>query len=330
MAEFVTPSSTLASLIPSSANVVDSSGVAGTVDTAYQPNCVRILGGNTGDFAQSMPFIGGATPTSVYFHAELYAVVGFPSAGNLPFLVWYNSAGTVVLRIVITTGSTTPWPCAVQYWNGTSWVTGGTFTFPLGTLVRMDTQIVCGASGSFNLRLGGASVLTISGLNAAVTNIASMQFLNPMNTSTNYIYVSQFQAADFDLRDYRGQAATFNALGSYYTSGTGAITDVTDSSDATMWSLSAAGGRGATTTALSAIGGLSIYGAYLNGRVRVAGGVVTNAQFGFRDTTPTDNSSANINPNGGFEPRGAVIKSFSGAAVTYAAFNAAEKFVKAA
>ncbi|MBV8973171.1 MAG: hypothetical protein JO290_12870 [Sphingomonadaceae bacterium] len=325
MAVYVTPSSTLASLIASNGNVVDSTGVAGTVDTLYQPNCVRVIGGGTGEFAQTMPFIGGATPTTIYFHFDLY-MLGYAGGTNSILATFINSAALPVIRIV----ATNPNNIGISYWNGTSWVTSGTlFILPINSLVRMDVSIVCGVSGSVTIRLGGAVVAIVSGLSAAVNNIAGMQLMNPSNSPGYYMYYSQVAAADFDLRDYRGQAATFNALGSYYTGGSGLITDVTDSSDTTFWSLTAAGGRGATTSALSAIGGLSIYGAYLNGRVRLTGGM-SNAQFGFRDATPTDNTSANINPNGGFEPRGALITSFSGGPVTYAGFNAAEKFVKAA
>lgn len=324
MAEYVTPSSSLASLRASSSiTIADSSGVAGSVDTTFGPNCVRMSGSTGIDFIETMPFIGGAAPTTIYFHFDFWAPWG--DYVNNVLWQWMNSAGVAVLRVIVNYVGGSQF----QYWNGSAWTSlAAGFSYTQGVRYACDVKIICGVSGSYEIKFGGAVIASGSGMHAAVTNITSMRLYNPYTAGTTYAYYSQIAAADFSLQDYRGQFAVLNALGSYYTGGTGLITDITDSSDATQWAFTAAGGRGATTTALTAIGTYIVYGAFINGRVRVSGGTLTDAKFGFR-SAGADNLSGFLSLNGNLEPRGAVIKAFGGAAVTVANFNAAEKFVLA-
>lgn len=327
MAVYVTPSNSFGALsFTSNATCVDGISTAGTFNPTFIAACVRVSGTAGVDYIQTMPFIGGVAPTTVFFHVDMYLSPSNAGA-NVPLLTWVNSVGTPVLRISSGLGNTAKF----EFWNGTVFTTvGSPFAFTPNILYAADIKLVCGAAGSVELRFGNSVVASGSGLNAAVTDIAAMRLSNWNSTLGNFCYYSQVSAADFDLADYRGHEAVLNALGSFYTGGTGAITAVqkTALNDTTFWSFAAAGGRGATSTALTNPGGYFVFAAYLNGRIRGTGGVPNNALFGFRNAA-VDNTTPLVNPGTSFAPRGGFVQLFNGAPITYATFNSSEKFVLA-
>lgn len=316
---------TLASFFRSSSSVVEST-TAGRFDSAYVPNAILVP--SASDYIQTMPFIGVASTTDGWVHFEAY--LGGISNAASNFVEFRNSSGTVVAKIVPSSSTNVKF----QYWNGSAFVDLGSSWAPTAnTVQRWDIHITAGASGTIDVYIGGSSVLSASGMNAAVTNFATVRLYHPSSSSTSFF--SQILGASFDTRDSRyalDQPTAIVAL----TDGSGAIGDVTETvlDESTSWALTAAGQRrGATHATFTPPSGYQIGAVCLSARGRINGTGPTDAKLGLRKITAGVNySSSALALNGGFEPRGAVWESDPGTASdwTPSGYNDAQMFLEAA
>lgn len=207
----------------------------GRSDTAYTTTAIN-LGSVVIKSPQFINPTTGATVTLTdgWFHFSH----SYNGSSNHSIFEIQNSAGTPVVRLFQTTSST----LRADYWNGSAWVTtAATFAEPASfTNNDIDVHVVCGVSGSIDVYLNNELVSTISGLNAAVNNLA---FITPKSSISNH-YQSQFLVADQSTVGAKVRDLVINANATY-TAWTGDYTNIieTGTNDTTMISSSVLGDK---------------------------------------------------------------------------------------
>lgn len=247
---------------------------AGRFDASY---CAKALFFNSGS-ARSAQFINPDTGATVsltdgWLHFECYN--GTSGAGGGTVMELINSSGTSVIRLQATTAQIV----RLDYWNGSAWVTGAsTFNaFGAGSQLKsFDLHFVCGASGSLDLYVGNSLALSVSGLNAAVTNAAWVQF-NSWSLSVGSA-VSQVLVSDATTVGAKIGSLTFNANGAN-TAWSGDYLNIvkTGFDDTTFISSSSAGDKesyGASDTTMPS--GFSVSSVFFGVRGRLGGSSPTN------------------------------------------------------
>lgn len=141
------------------------------------------------------PDTGASTSlTEGWLHFDMYWSIGTNGVnGGAVFLV--NDAGVQVIRIYADRTS----GLRLDYWDGSAWVAGGDFLGGTeGSLNTFDLHFICGASGELNLYVneGFEPSLSISGLNAAVTNAAYVDFADNNVIVAASLYASQILVSD--------------------------------------------------------------------------------------------------------------------------------------
>lgn len=321
---------TLAGAFRSSSSVVEVT-TSGRFDSQFVPNGIKVPN-NATDYFQTLPFQGGATPTTLWTHFEL-----FPddvASGANGGIFWYNSGGTNVLRARCVGGGTNAFQFA--YWNGSAFVNAGSpVDFALDSRVRWDVKLAAGASGEIKVYKQGAPVLSVSGLNAAVTNFSMIRFLaQSVAAGAGWVY-SQILGADEDTRDHRYYYEPLDALGTL-TDGSGSVGDVNETvlDESTFAQLGVSGDeRSYTHPTFSLPVGYEIGAVVANARGRVQGSGPTDGELGLYDiTAATPYLSGGLSYNGGFEPRGYIwdINPDTSAAWTETDYNDVEVIAAAA
>jgi hypothetical protein len=323
-----------------SSSLVVGTTLAGTFDAAVVGSSVLIPAGAFGlTFHVGMPLVsGGPSLTSkVYGHYEmawtdsaLNSAGGFNTQSNLLRVV--NSTGQVVFKVQ---GLGNPFPATFQcqFWNGSAFVNvGPEFNLTLSGLSTYDFSFLPGASGTFELRVNGSAtpVVSVSGMNAAVNNLAAVEIPNP---SAGSAYISQGILADFDLRGAKfvSQRPTGNG---FHTDGTGGFDDVDDTVtvDTTGIGLPVVGNRKSFLHDNLITSGMVIDAVFINSATAVSGGTVNNLRGIVRRAGTTSNTS-NVAPAPvlGIEQRSVIaeIDPTTGLAWTVANFNASEIGVEA-
>lgn len=145
---------------------------AGRFDASY---CTKAMQSNANTaFLQGVVLIDPTTGSSVNLTTAWLHVEIFTSTTNIntTAIELINSSGVVVARLFLSSSG----QARLDYWNGAAFVTGTLATAFTGTQkATFDLQLVCGATGTFNLYFNNSSLISISGLNAAVTNVASFK-----------------------------------------------------------------------------------------------------------------------------------------------------------
>lgn len=315
----------LASFFRSTTGVVEDTTGA-TFDSAFVANSIKVPDLNT--YLQTAVFLDAPNTTTLWTHFEFYTG-GWPG-GTFAWIEWLNSVGTVVAQLLHNGSNDT---AQFQYWNGAAFVNyGGAFSITSLIRYSLDIKITCGAAGTLDVYQAGNVLVASasSGMNAAVTNIASGRFRGTASPGNGYY--SQIIGGDFDTRNFKLAAAAINGNGAD-TAGTGTYTDINETpiDESTAIVLPAVGNaKSFTHVALTVPNGSAIDSAWVTGRGRVSGGVVTDGKLGFR-SSGVDYPSAGKVFNGGYEPRMhyTTTDPATGAAWTQASFNAAEVLAKA-
>lgn len=316
----------LASFFRLTSGVVEDTTGA-TFDSAYVANSIKVPDLNT--YFQTAVFLDAASTTLLWTHCEFYTG-GWPG-GTFPWIEWVNSVGTVVAQLVHVGSNAT---AQFQYWNGSAFANyGSAFTITDSIRYQLDIKITCGAAGTVDIYLAGNILVASasSGMNAAVTNIAAVRFRGAAAPGNGYY--SQIIGGDFDTRNFKLLAAAINGNGAD-TAGTGTYTDINETplDESTAIVLPAVGNaKSFTHAAVTVPNGTAIDSAWVTGRGRVSGGVVTDGKLGFR-SSGTDYVSAGKVFNGAYEPRQhyTTADPATAAAWTQTSFNNAELVVKAA
>ena len=218
------------------------------------------------------------------------------------------------------------------YWNGSSYVNGGTVTMPaVSTLHTMQIEIDPSPSGYMKLYANNALLTTINFTSAAIDNIGKIRCYSPTNGGN--MYISQVMAGDYDLRDSHFAVPDPNGNSAANTGGTGSYTDVLPPlDDATAIKVTVAGNKmGQTKAAITVPTGYIIGGMVISGRGRVSGSI-TDGKLGVRTAGGTNNSGTGRSYNGGYEPRQRIIETDPDTATEFTqnGFNNAEVFLEAA
>lgn len=214
------------------------------------------------------PDTGASTSlTSGWAHWEgQYSIGTNGGSGGLMHLV--NSSGTQVIRLFTTQTGV----LRLDYWNGSSFVTGsGTYSSAEGSRLRFDLEFVCGVSGTLNLYVNESfePVLTVSGMHAAVDDVAFIDFADFNNIVSATHYVSQVLVSEEPTIGAKVGSLIPNANGAN-TAWTGDYTNVakTGYSDVSFLESTVAGDKetfGATDRALPVFSYV-ISGVWVNAR----------------------------------------------------------------
>lgn len=301
------------------------STTAGTFDSTFVSNSIFCNSGGEGEYIQTASFQDASSATTFWLHFE-YHTGGFPN-GNGARINFVNSTGTVVARLYhMVTGTQGD---KFQYWNGSAFVDyGSIFPVSTGVLYRIDMKIVCGASGTIDIwKAGTLATSASSGMNAAMDNIAAVQFT--AYASTRW---SQMFGLNFDTRDLRLIEPAINANGTH-TDGSGTYTDINETplDESTAILLPAVNDmKTFTKAAITIPSGYIIDSAWVNARERVTGGTVTDADHVFR-SGGTDYPSSGRAPAAAYEPRMyySATDPATGVAWTQSGYNNAEVGIKA-
>jgi hypothetical protein len=295
---------------------------AGKFDNTYCASSIFIP---AGQYIDTYPFLDAASVTTFYISLTSYGIAG----SDRTWLEFFNSTGTLVYRVTM---GTTQVSCA--YWNGSSMVSMGnvaTTVFNSSALRRVMVKIVCGASGSFELFNGGASVASSSGGHASANNIAKARVysIQGLNGDT---WSSEIMGADYDIRNARFMHRLANANGAD-TDGTGTYTDINETvlDDTTAIALTAVGHKKTfTKTAITVPAGMKIDSMWVNARGRISGAVVADGQLLVR-SGGADYASASKAFGAGYSARGHYVANdpATGVPFTETGFNNAEFGAKA-
>lgn len=179
----------LAAFSPVAGNPTESTA-AGSFDPLYVGKCIDLP---SGAIVKSASFInedtGAVTPlTDFWIHFDSFVGNG----SNVSEIEFYNSAGIAVLRMFMPSSTTRRF----DYWNGAAWVTTGPVsTFPgnVSNLHTYDLHITTGAAGGVEMYGDNSLALTVTGLNAAVTNVQSFRVYHNGGNASRH---SQFLVSD--------------------------------------------------------------------------------------------------------------------------------------
>lgn len=243
-----------------------------------------------------------------------------------------NSAGTSVVRLwqVTSTGYIRP-----EYWNGSAWVTtAALFPSPAGFAKNeMDIHVVCGAAGYIEVYINNELASTITGLNAAVNNLA---FITPRSSTANQ-YQSQHLVSDQNTVGAKVQDLVINANATY-TAWSGDYTAVVEIglNDATMISSSTLGDKESFNAAdITLPSGYAVSSLWFSARGRLNSGSPGNfkalVRIGGTDYSPSYNFGGLTSAAYGPSLAAFTVDPSTSAAWTAANVNAAELgFVTAA
>jgi hypothetical protein len=317
---------TLASFKRSHADILEVT-TASRFDSAFVPNAISLPASDR--FIETMPFIDAASATTIWLQFEHYGNWS-TSPGGGKVVEGINSSGVPVFRLW---GRGTANTVYVSYWNGSAWVDDSTInnaSFTSTALKRITVKIICGASGSVALYVGGTLIGTTTIASASMNNIAAFRLSSP---DASQGFFSQILCADYDLRDCRYMSSLANANATY-TAGTGTYTDINDAvlDEGTAIVLPASGNKKTfTKPAITVPGGYQIAALCLGARARVSGGVVTDGKLTVRSST-TDSSSAVRALTASYESRGFYLDNdpATAARFTQAGYNAVEFGAEAA
>lgn len=166
---------------------------SGDHDASFSRHSIRVSNTGVGDYIGTRPFLDNAAPTEIWCHAYAHFTgTNTTSSAQAPWQ-FYNSSGTLVLRLRPTSTGFTAF--VLEAYNGSGY-TAITSSFALPTTnFTLDIHIVCGAGGSATIYADKVEVATGS-VDANVDNIAEVRHGSPAN-----YYWSQMAGANFDLRD---------------------------------------------------------------------------------------------------------------------------------
>lgn len=206
--------------------------VTSNIDTTYTPRGIQPGGG----VLKSVPFMDPTTGTTtsltdLWVHCDFFT--GFFTGTCIEIL---NSSGVSVVRVTCTSNGV----YRLDYWNGTSFVSGGsTFSVGAGVRFQCDLHLVAGASGSFTMYVNGNQQLQLTSLNAAVTNGQYVQFSGGSGQQT----YSQVLVSDTNTIGAKVASLTPNSNSATNTAWTSDYTSIvkTGFNDATMISSSTLG-----------------------------------------------------------------------------------------
>jgi hypothetical protein len=296
---------------------------AGTFDSAFCSNSIRIPSGIGGAFIRSTTFNAAGK-----FYLALDWWISLNSSAATSIIL--HNGGTPAYRVNTASSGTI---IRLEYWNGTAWVVvGGTWTtFAEGVITRVMLYVDV-TTGEMALYAGGVAV--VSGTAASLGQAAITHFDLLSNGDTSTTYFSQVMAADYDIRDSRFMPAALNGNSASNTgAATGSYTDINETilDDGTSLTVTAAGNKaGQTHAAITVPDGYIIGAAVVNGRGR-ANGSITDGKLGVRGSSGTNSSGSGLGYAVAYEPRVRFVESDpdTATAFTQAGFNAAEIYEEA-
>lgn len=293
-----------------------------TFNSTYVSNSIA-LPGSAVDYMPTAPFTDASSTTTLWMRAEWY---GQPT-DTYRLLEFVNSTGTVVAKFQCDVGAG---GFQFLYWNGAAFVAlGSTVAIAVNILQQLTFKIVAGAGGSIKVWKSDVLVVDATGGDAAFDNIAQVRF---HGGSALYSFWSRIIGFDSDIRDFQFIETPIDGEGTH-TDGSGVYTDVNETpiDESTAILLPAVNDTHTFTKApLTLPGGYIIDSAWINGRVRVNGGTVTDAEMVYR-SGGTDYPGPGVSAASAYEPRmyNSPIDPDTGIGWTEAGYNAAEVGVKA-
>jgi hypothetical protein len=224
-------------------------------DAAIVSGCVQLPGYSTVNSTYcQMPIVGprtSITATPAFFSLRGQYTGGHGGLGNglQSWIELVKSNGQVVAKLANNAASGSTFGFYV--YNGSGFIAvGPSYIVPLNVLNKYDIKAIPGVGGELSLWVNGVSVISnIGGLNANFDSISFIRMHN-FGQSAN-AYISEYGAADEDLRSYNFGDDVLTANG-FYNDGTGDAADTGDTDLSTYKGLPANldkfTGTGATRT----------------------------------------------------------------------------------
>lgn len=206
----------MASFTPSDSTVKET-----TDSTLYDTNFARcsITCNASTNYAEGTP---SASATDYWIHFDM-ASTQLSDGTSTIRLSLYDSSGNERIRFKYGDGSTHL--IGLDYWNGSAFVSAGTFSLDMGMLVQtFDIRVVCNSgSGSIDVYVAGSNRLSASVSTSSITNLKKFRFFGgtastlPLNTRFSQVIVADEPTVGWRLvtRYANGAGATNDWTGGY-------------------------------------------------------------------------------------------------------------------
>lgn len=212
----------------------------GATDTATGVDTAVVRGGvSVGIGQQASSPVFAAVP-DCWHHFEFFqSGLGVP-AGNAVTYALLSNIGSQLVRIVFNGGN--PGVSALQYWNGSAWVTAYTWTSQ-SVRLEFDIRVKSGALGKFELYANKTQIVTADIDHSAHSGIVQVIYPNPNSIAHSYIN-SQNIISDLPTVGFKAYRNPLVANG-VHTAWTGAVGDINEATlnDATFLNTATAGAK---------------------------------------------------------------------------------------
>jgi hypothetical protein len=211
----------MGAFVPSDANTIENTGETDVFDAAFS-RCSIEMSGST-SYCESADF---AASHSLWVHFAIGAGNGSGTSSTVKILALANAAGTNLARVNVNYASSTSHTVSLEYWNGASFTSVGSFTINMtSTIHHMDLQVVGNSgTGSMALYVAGTERITTGSID--MSSVASLTNVRSYGRASNSdMHISQVIVADESTIGWR--LATFYPSGAGATSSwTGAYTSI--------------------------------------------------------------------------------------------------------
>ena len=299
-------------VVSNAANVSEVT-TGGTYDSTYSRCSIELRGGS--EWMESAVF---AAQTTIWAHIEHYSGNTTGQSG-LTVATLYNSSGTAVFRLQYTsTGVVQP-----QYWNGSAWTNiGTTISVSVSTRYIYDLKVVCGASGSFELYVGGTLQSSGSASMTSVNDIAKVRCHSGTTSASNRHCFSQIIVATTSTVGWKYylKPPTGNGANTAFTNDYTAV-DETTLSDADYITSGVANDVETFTGAALSLGSFIVKAVVVSMRAKNDGVAPVNVQAALRRGS-TNYFSSNLSINSGFGPALGIFETDPSTGVAWTASDA--------
>lgn len=205
--------SEMSAFTPSDSTVKERTSTPIVYDSSFSRCSIECVGSTT--YAEGLP---SASATDIWIHFSLASGDAVGSTSSTRFR-WYDSSNNERIRLAYAEDDKT---VTINYWNGSAFVSAGTFSLEmLDTGQTFDLHVVCNSgSGSITVYVAGTARLEASVSTTSITNLRKFRFVGATVASLDcQTWFSQVIVADEPTIGWR--------LVTRYASGAGATTDWT-------------------------------------------------------------------------------------------------------
>lgn len=221
----------------------------GNQDTAWAVTCIFV--GNTANVVDLIPFTAF---DEGWFHCEVYQIS--TAAVVRPMVLLKNSSGVGRVRVVGGTAGELDF----QYYNGSAWVSLGTWAFSTGRH-QLDIFVKAKTDGEFRAYWNKVAVAGGTGDFSAFGEITNCSLGHPRGFASDAARFSQILIADFPTLFAKVKQSIFTGVGAL-TAWTGSLSNITENVPdvSTFIYTSTAGAKNTYTAAARSLTGYEVKG----------------------------------------------------------------------